>query len=222
LTYGVYESKGSIPITVQRTGNTSTPASIAYFTTDGSAYAGTHYSPASGILDFAAGDTAKTFSITVTDNVSIDGNKNLTLGIKNPTGGVGIVGPASVSLSIIDDETIQVATGSFRIPQTSMRVSENDGKATVTITRVGGANGTVKVSYATSGGTATPGSDYTAVSGTLTFQNGELSKTVLIPIMVDSDIEGDETINFNLSSPTNGAGLGDQTSTTITIGGTGG
>ena len=58
----------------------------------------------------------------------------------------------------------------------------------------------VTVDYATSDGTATAGSDYTAASGTLTFAAGETSKTVSVAVLDDSHDEGSETMTFTLSN----------------------
>ena len=46
----------------------------------------------------------------------------------------------------------------------SYSVVENQGTATITVTRTNGSTGSVSVNYATSNGTATAGSDYTATS----------------------------------------------------------
>ena len=62
---------------------------------------------------------------------------------------------------------------------------------------------TVTVNYTTVDGTATAGSDYTATSGTLTFQPGETRKTVLVPVLDDDIDEGSETMTLRLSSPSN-------------------
>ena len=43
-------------------------------------------------------------------------------------------------------------------------------------------------------GTATAGSDYTAVSGTLTFAAGETEKTVSVPVLDDADDGCSETL----------------------------
>jgi hypothetical protein len=64
----------------------------------------------------------------------------------------------------------------------------------------------VTVNYATQAagtgtGFATEGTDYTAVSGTLTFQAGETSKQILVPIFGDTTVEGDETFQVVLSQP---------------------
>ena len=52
----------------------------------------------------------------------------------------------------------------------------------------------VEVDYATMDGTATAGSDYTSTSGTLTFAVGDRIKHVEVPVTVDSNNEGDETM----------------------------
>ena len=57
------------------------------------------------------------------------------------------------------------------------------------------------VSYATSDGTATAGSDYTLTSGTLSFGPLETSKTVSVPVLNDSHDEGSETLTLTLSNP---------------------
>ena len=60
--------------------------------------------------------------------------------------------------------------------------------------------GTVTVDYATENGTATAGSDYTATSGTLTFQPGETEKTVSVPVLEDEHDEGSETLTLRLTN----------------------
>ena len=61
----------------------------------------------------------------------------------------------------------------------------------------------VTVAYATTAGTATAGSDFTAASGTLVFAPGETSKTVPVPIVGDTVGEPDETFTLTLSNPVN-------------------
>ena len=58
----------------------------------------------------------------------------------------------------------------------------------------------VTVDYATSDGTATAGSDYTAVSGTLTLDGTDLTKTVSIPLIDDDTDEEDETFTVTISN----------------------
>lgn len=56
----------------------------------------------------------------------------------------------------------------------------------------------VTVSYATADGTALAKSDYTATSGTLTFQPGQTSGTISISIKGDREREPDETFSVQL------------------------
>jgi hypothetical protein len=66
------------------------------------------------------------------------------------------------------------------------------------------SNKTVTVNYLTTAlfaGTATAGSDYTAVSGRLTFTAGQIAKTILVPIHGDRQVEGNEFFEIMLQRP---------------------
>ena len=58
----------------------------------------------------------------------------------------------------------------------------------------------VKVDYATADGTATAGEDYTAASGTLTFEPGEKVKTISIPVLDGGGSDSGETFELRLSN----------------------
>ena len=60
----------------------------------------------------------------------------------------------------------------------------------ITLTRVGGSNGSISAPFTMSGGTATAGADYTNASQTVTFVEGQLSKTIVVTITDDSIYEG--------------------------------
>jgi hypothetical protein len=73
------------------------------------------------------------------------------------------------------------------------------------------------INYATtSGGTATAGEDYTAASGTLTFDPGQISQSFTVPITNEDLIEPNETANLALSDPVS-ATLGSPITSTLTI-----
>jgi hypothetical protein len=73
----------------------------------------------------------------------------------------------------------------------------------------------VSVNYATANGTAVAKSDYTATSGTLTFQPGETSRTISVSIKGDRKREANETFSVQLSNAV-GATIEDG-SATVTI-----
>ena len=69
----------------------------------------------------------------------------------------------------------------------------------VTLSRA--ASWTVSVDYATADGSATAGEDYSAASGTLTFNAGETTKTVRVAVLDDVVNDGEETLTLTLSNP---------------------
>lgn len=93
------------------------------------------------------------------------------------------------------------SVGQVSFDASSYTVNEDAGTATITARRTGGSDGRITVNYATGDGTATAGSDYTAASGTLTFNDGETTKTFTVPITNDTTDENNETINLTLSAP---------------------
>jgi hypothetical protein len=77
---------------------------------------------------------------------------------------------------------------------------------TFTVTKTGTTSSNYSVNYATTGGTATSGSDFTATSGTLTFTaGGTSSQTITVPTLTDSVVESPETVLVTLSGQTGGA-----------------
>jgi uncharacterized protein YkwD len=97
-------------------------------------------------------------------------------------------------------------------------VSVNEGNsgtttATFTVTRAGDTSGTSSVRYNTADGTATAGSDYTALPlTTLTFAAGQATRTVAVSVNGDKAVEKAESFYLQLSSAT-GATIADASGT---------
>jgi hypothetical protein len=102
-----------------------------------------------------------------------------------------------------------VNVGTLSLTQCSYTVSEHDDSLIVEVQRFGGSEGTVSVDYSTTPGTAAANTDYSAVTGTLTFADGELTKTFTIPVIDDDLFETpDEMFTVHLSGATNNANIG--------------
>ena len=77
----------------------------------------------------------------------------------------------------------------------------NPGQFTVTLSKVSDTD--TVVAYTVTGD-ATPGSDYTALSGTVTIAAGLTTATIDVSLLDDSLLEDHETVTVTLSSITSG------------------
>ncbi len=181
---------------------TLTPASertvtVPYSITPGSATAGSDYTATSGTLTFAPGDTSKTVPVTVLGDAINEPNETFTFTLGAPAGAK--LGDGSGAGLIVDPS----APPALTISDTSG--SEGAGTIPVTVTLAGTPSGqNVTVTYTVQTGdnfpNATPGSDFTAATGTLTFTPGQTSKTISVAIINDTEAESNENITVVLSN----------------------
>lgn len=82
---------------------------------------------------------------------------------------------------------------------------------TILVERVGSILNTSTIQYSATGGTAEAGNDFVAVSGTLTFNPNESTKSFQIPLIYDKLVEQPETVTLTLTNPTGGLVRGRQT-----------
>jgi endonuclease G len=104
-TYSVAENGGSISITVSRTGGSAGAVAVNYATSNGSATSGEDYTTASGTLNFANGETSKTFSVAILDDAEYEGDETVNLTLSTPTGGATLGTPSTATLTIIENES---------------------------------------------------------------------------------------------------------------------
>ena len=215
-TYSVAEDGTSVLITVTRNGGSFGAVSVDYASTDGSATAGSDYAPAIGTLNFADGDVSENFTVSILNDTNYEGDEAFSISLSNPQGGASLGTPSLTTVTITEDDPVPPA-GSLQFGGATYSVGENGTSLLVTVTRSGGSSGAISVDYASSNGTATAGSDYTAVNDTLNFADGDLSETFTVTILDDTNYEGDEAFSLSLSNPQNGASLGTPSSATVTI-----
>ena len=86
--------------------------------------------------------------------------------------------------------------------------SESAGQAQVAVVRSGPENRTATVDYSSSNG---------AASGTLTFDPGQTTKVISVPVAGDTRDEADEKVTLTLSNAGANALVGGQGTTTLTI-----
>jgi hypothetical protein len=109
--------------------------------------------------------------------------------------------------------------GVLGIERHDFTVKEEDQNAVINVRRMGGRSGTVSVGYRTrtmptNPSNATPGQDFTAVVGRLTWADGDASdKQIIVPIASGDSFEGPEYFSVGFDDLQGGAGLGIVTST---------
>ena len=147
------------------------------------------------------------------------GSKRITVtGSENPTWSLNTSERWGLAVASLNPAAGYGNPGTIALSASTYSVAENGGSKTITASRTGGATGAVGVSYATSNGTATAGTDYTAASGTLSWANGDtVDKSFPVSIIDDTAYEGDETVNLAITSPTGGATLGTPSTAVLTI-----
>lgn len=200
---GDTQMEGSnIGFVVTRSGLTTGTDTVQYSTADGTATDGADYTGVSTAqtLTFNPGVTSVSVPIaTLTDNL-VEGNESFTLSMSNPSTGATIT--TASATGTITDAAPRISINS---------VSANEGSSlTFTVTRAGSSSGAYTVDYATADGTATAGSDYTAISPaqTLTFGDGVTSQQITVSTLTDSVNETTpETMFVNLSNPSAGSSI---------------
>ncbi len=160
----------------------SQPITVSFATLAGTAKAGTDFQPVSGTLHFAPNETTHAIDVIVNGDVVDEGNSE--------TFSVVLSNPINANLSddiglgtIVDDDTATIALG---VSQSILEGDAGSTSITFTVSLSTLTAFTVTVDYATQSGVggafATPGIDYAATSGTLTFQPGDMTKTFTVLI----------------------------------------
>ncbi len=202
-------------VTLNRTGGSDGAVTVTLTPSDGTAIALGDYTNTPITVNFANGETSKIIPVPIVDDTQYEGNETVNLTLSTPTGGATLGTQTTATLTIVDNDAV---SGVIQFSNANYSVNENGTPVTaVTLTRTNGSEGEVSATITLTNGTATAGSDYGNSPITVTFANGETSKIVTIPIIDDSILESNETINLTLSNPTNGATIGTQNSAVVNI-----
>lgn len=200
---------GYADVVVTKTGSTGSNATVTYATSDGTAST-SNYGAVTGTLTFLPGETSKSVSVRTTQNVEFNAPRTFNFTISNPIG-ASIASPTGVVTILNDDPAPSLSA----LSANSLQPEGGAIRFSVVLTGSPYYATPITVNYSTSGGTATSGVDFTPVSGTLTFNPPELVKDVLVQTTQDTDVEPDETVNFNISSSNYGTIIAPQAVGTI-------
>ena len=174
------------------------------------AVAGQDYTTTSGTVTFAARATEATVTVPLPDDALDEHTETFWLRLNSPVGAT--IADGTATGTIADDDplpeiTIADAAATEAAPLSfEVRLTPFSGR-------------TVTVPWTTEArppgaGAASPGTDYTAASGTLTLAPGTTTAQVDVATLPDDVSEADETFLVHLGTPTNAA-LDDSTASGV-------
>jgi hypothetical protein len=196
---------GVATINVTRTGGTAA-ASINYQTLDGSASsAGStpDYTTAAGALNFAAGQTTASFTVTALSDLILESSETVNLVLF----GGNVSSPSILTINDVPPTGTPTSPSFFQFAQPNYTVAEG-GVATINVTRTGGTEA-ASINYQTLDGSASSAGsapDYTGGMGALSFAAGQTTASFTVAALSDMMLESPETVNLvlfggNVSSP---------------------
>jgi hypothetical protein len=217
-TYTVAQSAGSVSISVARVNGSSGAATVAYATTSGTAVAGQDFTATSGTLSWSDGDAAAKSIMVPLSTTPFNGTKNFSIALSNASG-ILLGSPSSATVTVNGSGTSSpTPQDDVQFSATTYTVAQSAGSVSISVTRVNGSSGAASVAYATSNGSAIAGQNYTAVSGTLSWSDGDAAAKSIPVALSATPFSGAKTFTITLSNAT-GIVLGTPSMATVTING---
>lgn len=205
------ENESQAIVTLTRRGSTTGAVSATYTLVNGTATLGTHYrgvdgaSQVTGTVTWADGDNSpKTITVPLIDNTHVTNSQvSFRVNLSAPTGGALLAGTHDVyaglnqhQVWILDDD----GPGFLQFLKPNYTTNENDAAVTLAVQRTFSSRGSLTANYVTNPGTALANRDFTAVSGSLTWADGDSStKFITVPIRQNRFIAGDIMFTVSLS-----------------------
>jgi Tfp pilus tip-associated adhesin PilY1 len=206
---------GTMTFTANLDDNGNTPFTVDVDFTPGSATGGgTDFVSTSKSLSFVGtAAEAQTFTVTISDDSIVEANESFTVGMTNPSdSAVIITDTATGTIADNDTATVSIAAND---PSAGEPTGSNDGQFTVTQTKA--ASTPTVISY-TVGGTATEGTDYTNLTGSVTIAAGSTTAFIDVTVIGDTIVEASETVIVTLTATDNAAiTVGAANAATVTI-----
>lgn len=172
---------------------------VSYTTSDGTATVATDdYEAANAVLVFGPGSTTQFATVIVDGDTMNEVDETFTVTLYNPSGAT-LKKAQGAGIIVNDDGIPSLTVADVSIPEGDSGTT--NAVLTVTISHI--SSKTVKVNYATANGSAVAPSAYTAQSGTLTFNPGDATETIVVPVVGNTVDTPNRTFTVVLSAPVN-------------------
>ena len=208
-------NNGQFTVSISNPSDTDT---VVAYTVSGDATAGSDYTTLSGTVTILANQTTATIDVAVLDDLLLEDNETVTVTLDSITSGdtdITVGAANSDTVTIFDNDTAEVTIAAN--DNAAAEPSGNNGQFTVAISNPSDTD--TVVSYSVTG-TATNGTDYTTLTGSVTILANATTAIIDVSVLDDSLIEGNETVTVTLNSITSGdadISVGAANNATVTI-----
>jgi hypothetical protein len=161
----------------------------------------TDFEAASGTRSFPAGTTSQDIVVPISDDLTDEPSETFLVDLSNH--------PKAVAADVQGKGIINDNEAAPRVSVANSTAREgSDATSSLIVKLSHGSSQDVVVDYAASDGSAKVTNDYGATAGAVTFNSGQLSKTVPVPVVNDQVAEWRERFAFDVTATVN-ADLGD-------------
>ncbi|MBP9850042.1 MAG: hypothetical protein KBC58_11460, partial [Flavobacterium sp.] len=114
----VNEGAGTATVTVTLSASSTNVITVAYTTSNGTATAGQDYTATSGTLTFTAGQTSRTFTISIINDITVESTETINITLSDPTNASILDGAGVVSIVDNDNCSLSSPTASVTVQPT--------------------------------------------------------------------------------------------------------
>tara|TARA_R110001592_G_scaffold90026_1_gene264834 strand:+ start:653 stop:5446 length:4794 start_codon:yes stop_codon:yes gene_type:complete len=196
-------NNGRFRIDLSEQNNTGSTITVAYTLTGTATQgAGQDYT-ISGNANINNGSSSTNINILPNDDVLKEGNETVIINLNSVNSSLYEIGtPSTATVTIVDDDLFTATIIASDGTATEATNVTDTGTFTVSLDEVNNTGAPVVVNY-TVGGTATSGTDFTALAGSVTFANGQQNRNITVTPINDNNVENSETVIVTL-----GTGIG--------------
>ncbi len=183
--------------------NQSSSATTVSYSVSGTATSGTDFTALSGTVTIPANTSSAVINLAVLSDVLVEANETVIVTLTGITAGDAAIAvdtdndDATITIPDNDNALVSIAATDDVVDETG----SDNGVYTVTLSNQ--SSSATTVSYSVSG-TATSGTDFTALSGTVTIPANTSSAVINLAVLSDVLVEANETVIVTLSGITAG------------------
>ena len=193
---------GTTEITIELSAGPAGPLSIPITATNGAGVTSGDYSGVPASVDFASGETEKSFTFTAVQDAVDENLEEVTLGFGTLPAGVSSASPAQASVTIYDSIHVSFGTNYYQ-------AYEGGTGATVTVKLDRPAATEIVIPITATGMNGADSDDWTGVPADLTFDAGDTEKTFAVFAYDDSVEDDGETVILGFGTLPSGVAPGD-------------